>query len=354
MAIQLEQLTAQPRLLMEARLEPVQGTRFQPTGFPDLGAAVYDAPGESGNVVLVESAQSIANRLESVCWNEATASLYYAVEGMPYVSVSLWDRGDATNSLLEAHRLNSPYIMSDADFAQLFRTDAGLPGGGGSAGSRRRRRQSSTEAEAEPPTDNQQVGVFNRVSLAKAVFKYDPGSILHGVFLEKLDGRARLQRCLSGFIEARESNVADSGGVKNDRVAPAPSSLREIGLTVTASEGFGNVPFHRTEYTAGSITAYFSLDLAQIRSYGLGENAERFLATLALWKVRKFLDTGLRLRTACDLDVVGDLEVTRPVNGFIVPPTQELEADLPELIQGCATGGLFADPPITQLTFQRR
>ena len=49
MTIQLEQLTGQPRLLVEARLEPVQGTRFQPTGFPDLGAAVYDAPGENGN-----------------------------------------------------------------------------------------------------------------------------------------------------------------------------------------------------------------------------------------------------------------------------------------------------------------
>ena len=346
-----------PRLLLEAQLQPVQGNRFQPTGFPDLGAAVYDAPGENGNAtqtVLVESAQSVANRLESVCWDEATASLYSAVAGIPYVLVTLWDSGDATNSLLEAHRLNSPYIMSDDDFAQRFRADAGLPRGGGSAGSRRRRRQTSTEAEAEPATDNEQVGTFNRGALAKAVLKYDPGSILHGVFLEKLDGRARLQRCLSGFIEARQSNVAESGGVKNDRVAPAPSSLREIGLTVSATEGYGNVPFHRTEYTAERITAYFNLDLAQIRAYRLGENAERFLVTLALWKMRKFLDTGLRLRTACDLDMAGELEVTRPVNGFIVPPTAELEADLPALIQACAADGLFANPPITELTFQRR
>ena len=333
MAIQLERLNIQPRLLMQVRLRPVQGTRFQPTGFPDLGAAVYDAPDENGNsaqMILVESAQSVANRLESVCWDDTTASLSPPVVGMPYVSVALWDRGDATNSLLEAHRLNSPYIMSDDDFAQRFRSEAKLP------------------------ARNEQASVFNRTTLAKAAFKYDPGSVLHGVFLEKLDGRARLQRCLSGFIEARRSNVADSGGVKNDRVAPAPSSLREIGLTVSAAEGYGNVPFHRTEYTAESINGYFNLDLVQIRAYGLGENAERFLVALALWKVRKFLDTGLRLRTACDLDVARDLEVTRPVNGFIVPPTQELEAELPGLIQACAAEGLFADPPVTQLTFQRR
>ena len=357
MAIQPEQLTGQPRLLMEARLKPVQGTRFQPTGFPDLGAAVYDAPGENGNsaqMVLVESAQSVANRLESVCWDNATASLYSAVEGMPYVSVTLWDSGDTTNSLLEAHRLNSPYIINDDGFAQRFRTDARLSAGGGSAGARRRRQRASPEAETEPPEDNGQAGIFDQAALARAAFKYDPGSVLHGVFLEKLDGRARLQRCLSGFIEARQSNVADSGGVKNDRVAPAPSSLREIGLTVSAAEGYGNVPFHRTEYTAESITAYFNLDLAQIRAYGLGENAERFLVTLALWKVRKFLDTGLRLRTACDLDLDGDMEVTRPVSGFTVPLTPELETDLPALIQACAADGLFAVPPVTQLTFQRR
>lgn len=357
MAIELEQLNGEARLLMEARLKPVQGTRFQPTGFPDLGAAVYDAPGENGNAtqtVLVESAQSIANRLESVCWDDATSSPHSTVAGVPYVSVALWDSGDATNSLLEAHRLNSPYIMSDDAFAQRFRSDARLPRGGGSAGARRRRRQTNAEAEAEPATENGQVGIFSRIALAKAVFKYDPGSILHGVFLEKLDGRARLQRCLSGFIEARQSKVADSGGVKNDRVAPAPSSLSEIGLKVSATEGYGNVPFHRTEYTAKIITAYFNLDLAQIGAYGLGENAERFLVTLALWKVRKFLDTGLRLRTACDLAVVGELEVTRPVNGFVVPPTAELETDLPALIQACAADGLFANPPVTELTFQRR
>ncbi len=32
-------LQNEPRLLIEAELKPVQGSRFQPTGFPDLGAA---------------------------------------------------------------------------------------------------------------------------------------------------------------------------------------------------------------------------------------------------------------------------------------------------------------------------
>ncbi|MCY4528191.1 MAG: type I-U CRISPR-associated RAMP protein Csb1/Cas7u [Chloroflexi bacterium] len=329
MTIDWQRIDDTPRLLMEAELKPIQGSRFQPTGFPDLGAATYEAPGKV-DMVLVESAQSMANRMEAICWDEASASPHSALKGMPYVSVTLWDSGDTTTSILEAHRLNSPYIMRDEGFADKLRVEAGMPG----------------------RKEREKVGEFNRAALARAVFKYDPGSVLHGVFLEKLLGLARLQRCLSGFIEASNSSVADSGGVKNDRIAPSPGSLRQIGLEVSAAEGYGNVPFHRAEYTAELITAYFNLDLAQIRAYGLEESAERFLVTLALWKVRKFLETGLRLRTACDLDVCSDLEVTRP-EGFVVPPTRDLEDDLPGLIGACASEGLFADQPVTELTFSK-
>ena len=34
-------LPTSPRILLEATLVPLQGTRFQPTGFPDIGAATY-------------------------------------------------------------------------------------------------------------------------------------------------------------------------------------------------------------------------------------------------------------------------------------------------------------------------
>ena len=322
MAIQWQRLDDQPRILMEARLEPIQGTRFQPTGFPDLGAAVYDAPGAGGSpeqIVLVESAQSMANRLEAVCWDNAQDRIAPALRGMPYVHIRLWDDGQSTNSIIEPHRLNSPYILEGADTTVLDKLKLRLA--------------------------NRERGQVDRHELARVLAEIDPNSLVHGVFLAKRDlagGRYRMPRALSAFIEATGVAPADSGGVKNDPVDPSGDT----------SKGFGNVPFHRTEYTAKRITAYFNLDLAQIRAYGLGEDAERFLVTLALWKVRKFLDTGLRLRTACDLDMVEALKITRPVNGFTVPPTLELEADLPALIQACAAAGLFADPPITELTFQ--
>ena len=323
MAIDWQQLEGQPRLLMEARLKPVQGTRFQPTGFPDLGAAVYQAPGANGTsveVVLVESAQSMANRLEAVCWEKNSDRPVDVLSGMPYVHIDLWEEGQTTNSIIEPHRLNSPYILEGADTTVLDKLKQRLA--------------------------NRERGQVDLHELARVLAEIDTNSLLHGVFLAKKElagGRYRMPRALSAFIEAVETSPADSGGVKNDPVDPSGDTSR----------GFGNVPFHRTEYSAERITAYFNLDLAQIRAYGLGESAEQFLVTLALWKVRKFLDTGLRLRTACDFDTEGYLEVTRP-GGFTVPATVALEADLPSLIEACASVGLFADPPVTRLTFQKK
>ena len=69
MPLDFSALARAPRLLIEAKLQPVQGERFQPTGFPNLGAAIYKAP-DGNDMILVESAQSVANRLEKVCWDE--------------------------------------------------------------------------------------------------------------------------------------------------------------------------------------------------------------------------------------------------------------------------------------------
>ncbi len=321
MTIDFQELDDHPRLLMQAELKPLQGSRFQPTGFPNLGAAVYQAPGANGQptqVVLVESAQSMANRLEAVCWDDAEDRIALPLSGMPYIHINLWDGTDTTNSIIEPHRLNSPYILESNDTTVLDMLKSRLAG--------------------------RERGQVDLQQLARVLAEVDTNSLIHGVFLAKRDlagGRYRIRRSLSAFIEAIGVKSADSGGVKNDPVNPSGDT----------GKGFGNVPFHRTEYTAESIIAYFNLDMAQIRAYGLGENAERFLITLALWKIRKFLDSGLRLRTACDLDVVGDLKVKRPKGTFSVPSGAELEAELPTLIQACAADGLFADPAVTQLTF---
>src|SRR5690606_6755808 len=94
---------------------PALGTRFQPTGFPDLGAARYSTA-DGRDMLLVESAQSMANRLEGVCWDAVAADWASPLKGLPYVVVNDKKGGQITNSLLEAHRLNSPYITNAEGF----------------------------------------------------------------------------------------------------------------------------------------------------------------------------------------------------------------------------------------------
>ena len=314
-----------PRLLIEAELRPLQGTRFQPTGFPDLGTATYQTPDRT-NMLLVESAQSIANRLEAVCWDEVADGWIEPLRGLPVVKVLDSDKKPLTNSILEAHRLNSPYIVNSEWFTKTLKQEIGY--------------------DEKHPFDM-------RSKLFPALLKYDPNSLIHGIFLEKIAGVIRSPRALSGFIEAQKIQVASSGGVKNDRVDATGKSAGG-----GASEGYGNVPFSREEYSAQKIIAYFNLDLAQIRAFGLGEEVEHLLIALSLFKIRKFLATGLRLRTACDL-TLEKITVTCPKPGFTLSELSDLEVDLPKLIATVATPTTvdgqekrrFSDPAITTVTW---
>lgn len=115
MAVDFAALKSASRILIEVALKPVAGIRIQPTGFPDLGPAIYEAP-DGTPTLLIESAQSMANRLESVCEDEAATDVIPELKGLPLVQVKLEGLGKGTNttcSLLEFHRLNSPYIMAE-------------------------------------------------------------------------------------------------------------------------------------------------------------------------------------------------------------------------------------------------
>ena len=309
-----------PRLLIEAELRPLQGTRFQPTGFPNLGAATYQAP-DGTDMLLVESAQSIANRLEAVCWDEVADNWVKPLRGLPLVKVVDKSKKPLTNSVLEAHRLNSPYIANSEWFTETLKQEIGH------------------DKDAACPIDM-------RGKVFPVLLKYDPNSLIHGIFLEKIAGVIRSPRVLSGFIEAQNIRIASSGGVKNDRVDATGKSAGG-----GASEGYGNVPFARDEYSAEKIIAYFNLDLAQIRAFGLGKEVEHLLIALSLFKICKFLATGLRLRTACDLALLGEITVTCPEQGFTLPELSKLAEELPDRIKAVAGKKKFADQPITEVTW---
>jgi CRISPR-associated protein Csb1 len=282
MALDLAPLDSAFRLLVEAALHvaPGSGGRFQPTGFPDLGPALYkgvciaanktsgNGDAETVDMLLVESVQSMANRLEEVCLQGED---YNAdCQGIPYVRVLDGHRRNSflTSSVREPHRLASPYVLGAKRTDSVYRDEL----------------KSALQANKQRP-----VHIWRMVP---AIFERDPGCVLHGVFLEEIDGRIRLARLVSAYIEASAPNQANSGGVYRGEV--------------TAKD---NIPYPRQEFTSPSITASFIFHLSTLKGYGLDDAKNRFLQTWALYKIDRFLHEHLRLRTACEFHLA-DVNVT--------------------------------------------
>ena len=311
-------LIEEPRLLMDVKLKPTQGDRFQPTGFPEIGAAEFQRP-DGTRMVLVESAQSMANRLESTIIGADGYNVIESVKGISYIVSELSADGELkfTSSLIEAHRMNSPYIISDKNFREELKKEASY-------------------FKGQP---------MNWKKVAKAVFKYDVNSLIHGVFMANLeDGRLKLPRILSSFIEAENIREVSTGGVKNNPIDPT-GKLRTNEIT---KDVYGNVPYHRTEFTAESINAYFNLDTSLLKSYELGENETKLVFFLCMLKIRKFLDSSLRLRTACDLMVDSNIVINIEKDEYVeFPEEKEIMEILSDLIKKCEHS--FSTPPVTKL-----
>lgn len=264
------------RTVITAELAPIAGSLIQPTGFPDLGAA------EFGDKLLVESTQSMANWLEGTTWNVARNDQAAELAALPYVRIENTDGEFLSSSRLEAHRLASAYIMlgkvGDSTGEKWLEEQFGLVKG--------------------KPLDNRAV--------ARACFRLDPVSLVHGVFFARKNWpwQPKIARAVTSFIEAEGVAAVVSGGVKKDIVD-------NEGKGGATSEGYGTVPHHRVEYTAKKITAYFTIDHAQFRSYGLSEPATALLEALAEFEIGTLLNSGLRLRTRCDL-VVDEVNGDRP------------------------------------------
>lgn len=299
----LDGLDDEFRLILKARLSPAVGSAFQPTGFPDLGAAEFERPSKDGGVqpaLVVESVQSLANHLEGTGWDAHENRPAPPLSRLPSVQVCDKDGRFLTSSRLEPHRLAGAYIenavidgRSAADWMiELLGVEKGVP--------------------------------LDWKAIYRGIFQLDPLCLVHGVYFAQKRwadyGNPKVRRAVTAVMEAHGARPVVSGDVKRDDVNPT------VGEGRGSKEGYGFVPFGRTEYTAEAIELDVAIDLEQIRGYGLGAAETRLLSAVALWEVRTLLDAPLRLRTACDLDVE-DINVTRP-DSWELPTAAALAAEI--------------------------
>ena len=313
------------RLLVTVPLKVADGTngRFQPTGFPDLGPALYEGVREfeengkkvqrAVNMLFSDTAAAIGNWLEAACLSGDDYN--DDCKGIPYVRVLDGDAsGESkpflTSSVREPHRLASPYVLA------AKRSD-----------------EESMKAWLSRPDQlaiNKQRPVRPWV-LAQKLFEIDPGCILHGVFLEELDGRLRLPRLVSGYIEAADPRAVNFGGVYRGEVSAKD-----------------NIPFSKQEFTSDDICASFIIHLSTLHGHALdkadsaNEKAsfcdanpkQAFLILWALYKIDRFLRKCPRLRSVCEFEV-GEISARLDRRSWPWPKAADIEADFKDAKARC-------------------
>lgn len=308
------------RTLIKVELAPAVYGSFQPTGFPDIKASRFFVPGSSQENLLVESPQSIANRLEATVWNFAKQDLHSIFTGLPYVRlVDKVTQEYIASSLSLPHRIASAYISKSKD-----------------------------------PFSKHLLNDLNTMGVAAATFKYCPNSLLHGCFYSHVEeGKHKALRLIGGRIDAFNITPVVTGGVVKDPISASGKNFdlsaiiegkAEGGDERASKSGAGNIIHYVEEFVAERIEGAFFIDDKLIAALPLEECTKSLLRSLACWKIYKFLQSDLRLRSNCILDVVGEPEVVGTV-----PPLDELEQKIPNLISQCAEKGLFANPTVTKI-----
>jgi CRISPR-associated protein Csb1 len=273
-------------LVAKAHLKPVGDLRrFQPAGFPEIGQVAYKVGDD--RICIVDSAASMANHLESVCFEDGGGTVLHSdLSGLAYVACVTTENGSShtvCTTLSEGHRLASDYfvgtpaVLGGEPFREVLQREMQLkklgekkfffyPGGWG--------------------------------KIYKTIFQYDPNSLVHGLLFAKES--IKISRMLTAHHEAHHTERVSSAGVKFDKIGKTTS---------------GQPIFSVTQQTAEETLVTFILDLALLRSYGRAEEGlnlaqKRLLLELALWKIARLTARPFRYRSGCHLELARELEWT--------------------------------------------
>lgn len=285
------------RIFITAQLETSNGDpRIQPTGFPDLGPVLYPDPsGEHGNICLIESEASMANRLEEVCLaNKYEGTLRTELDGIPYLRAEEGKEGNKvfkTASTIDGHRFASDYLAkgkakfngeaSEQTLAEYIKSKLGIDEKGKS------------------------MPIARIPEMFALVFELDTMSLIHGY---------QISNEQISFVGLRHPRALSASiiGLGCERVT-VPGVKFNVGQVESEA---GQAIFHKPRITATTIEARFSIDVGLLMSLSLvapevkekrdetQKKRTELLLSLALWKVAAFLDllsVELSLRSECKL-----------------------------------------------------
>jgi CRISPR-associated protein Csb1 len=148
------------RALATIALAPLQGRRFQPASYANLGHALFTTP-DGLRCLQIDGHAAVANWLEATGWDDDRDQPHPVLEGLPFVRVTDGS-GVLTTSRTDSHRLASAYVLNaktaqGREFRAQFVEECGLA--------------------PKRPLDWERV--------ARVCFRYDPLALLHGVFFSQ-------------------------------------------------------------------------------------------------------------------------------------------------------------------------
>jgi len=236
----------QDRVVITASLRLTNSRFLQPTGFPDIDACLY-RDHEGRRWCLVESEQSMSNRLESVCM-KSPGVWVDDLKGLPLIVVRDKAHDLLTTNLTEPHRLASSYILD------------GKPANGSN------NLREIFERKLELRSNGDFWPLDKRAALEQLVFALDPAALLHGFqFVQWKFVGLRQTRLIHARLEAELADDPEVhyGMVKWDAIEP--ESTREE----RANKGQSIAA--KSRIIPKNITATFDIDLLGLKSLSLGE-----------------------------------------------------------------------------------
>lgn len=299
------------RIYVTAVLVPSTGDpRIQPTGFPDIGPVLYPDPsGENGQICLIESEASMANRLEEVAVaDKYTGTLVSELAGLPYLKVQKGERF-MTASTIDGHRFASEYIMK-AKFKDDKKNKEGKKIESGFK--KDEKLVDYVKQALDGSADN--IPAANVPRIFRLAMELDPLSLVHG-FQISLKGELtfvglRSPRGLTACVVGLNAQPVGVPGVRIDPIGTGDA---------------GQAIFRKERIVAETIQANFAIDIGLLTGLPVGtdpvkgekddaarkrtevrDHRRRLLVALSLWKVARFLkdlSEGHRLRTECDLSL---------------------------------------------------
>ena len=242
------------RIYVTATLVPSMGDpRIQPTGFPDIGPVFYaDPSGEHGQICLIESEASMANRLEEVCVaDKYTGTLVPELAGLPYIRVMAGDRF-MTASTLDGHRFASEYIMkARGQFPNGPRTNGDI---------QNEMLVDYVKRELDGTGDN--VPAANVPRIFRLAMELDPLSLIHGfqISLKNLLTFVGLRspRALTSCIVGLNAQPVGVPGVRIDPIGTGDA---------------GQAIFRKERIVAQTVQANFAIDVGLLSGLAVGSGS---------------------------------------------------------------------------------